>query len=398
MTDRGRRKTMPAFLSACAIVMALAAAGCSEEPTELNALTASLPHGDVVVRDTVITATGSSTYRQFEVMDGAINLLGKTGNYTALTAMNFYPSLFPARDTALIHSARLKLRCITWHGDSTGTFAFSVHRILKVWSQTTLIWDSAQTGFYESASQGSSLTGAGPDTQVVTVSLDTAFVREWFMTPTSTDTRYGFVLVPDPSCTIVRGFTAFDSDSTHLQPQLEIIAGSPTGPSRDTATYYQGIDTFVGNIDNLTTDPQLLYLHAGVGYRASMQFDVSFIPRGAVVNSAELLLQRDPVTSRVSKFTADTAIVAQTIYTSAQPPVLDIVTQDGRRKAGTAFTFSTDVRRSVQLWVHGPNYGLALRPSLEFEFVAPDLLTFYNERASDPLRRPMLKIIYSTPL
>jgi len=378
-----------------AALLTLVAAGCSEDPTELNSLTASLPLADMVVRDTTITATGSSTYKQFVVMDGSRNLVGKTGNYTALTALTFYPSLFPERDTIAVYSAKLKLRFITWYGDSSGQFSFSVYRILRGWYQSTITWDSLQAGLYETTPRGNYLAGAGPDTQVVSINLDTAMVREWLRTPASTDTRFGVVLAPDPACAIVRGFTAFESDSTQFQPQLEVIAGSPTGPQRDTTVFTQGIDTFAGNIDNLNSNPQLVYIQAGVDYRSIVTFDVSFIPRGAIINSAEMLLQRDPATSRLTRFSADTSFVAQAAASSATPPVLDASSTIGQRKAGTSHTFTADIRRSVQIWLRGENYGVALRPSIAVNYSSFELLTFFNEKAP-AAQRPVLKIVYST--
>lgn len=397
MTDEGRAGLLRATMSlAGAALLALATNGCSDEPTEVNSLTASLPLADLVVHDTTITATGSTTYKRFVVMDGPLNLVGKTGNYTAITALTFYPSLFPVRDTAAIYSAKLKLRCVSWFGDSSGQFSFSVYRIVRGWYQTTITWDTLQAGFYEATPHGTLLTGAGPDTQVVTVVLDTALVREWFKTPASTDTRFGVVLAPNPGCSIVRGFTAFDFDSTQFQPKLEIIAGSPTGPQRDTTVYSQGIDTFAGNIDNLNSNPQLVYVQAGVDYRSTLTFDVSFVPRGAVINSAELRLQRDPATSRMTRFVADTAFMAQTTLSTATPPVLDGTPSTGQRKAGTSQTFAVDIRRSVQIWVRGPNYGVTLRPSSAANYSSFELLTFWNEKTVNPADRPKLKIVYST--
>jgi hypothetical protein len=328
-------------------------------------------------------------------MDGSLNLVGKTGGYTAITALTFYPSLFPVRDTAAIYSAKLKLRCVTWNGDSSGQFSFSVYRILRGWYETGLTWDTLQAGFYDATPHGSFVGGAQRDTQVVTVTLDTAMVRQWFQTPASTDTRFGVVLVPDAACRIVRGFTAFAFDSTQFQPQLEVIAGSPTGPQRDTTVFTLGIDTFGGNIDNLNSNPQLLYVQAGVDYRSMLNFDVSFIPRGAVINSAELRLQRDAATTRLTRFAADTSFVAHTTLSTATPPQLDGTTTSGTRKAGFAQTFAADIRRPVQLWVRGPNYGVTIRPSGASNYNSFELLTFFNEKAA-PALRPTVRIVYST--
>ena len=158
MTDEGRAVLLRATMSlAGAALLALGTLGCSEEPTEANSLTASLPLADLVVHDTTIVATGSTTFKQFVVMDGVLNLVGKTGNYTAITALTFYPSLFPVRDTAAIYSAKLKLRCVSWYGDSSGQFSLSVYRIVRGWFQTSITWDTLQAGFYETTPRGALL-------------------------------------------------------------------------------------------------------------------------------------------------------------------------------------------------------------------------------------------------
>jgi hypothetical protein len=238
---------------------------------------------------------------------------------------------------------------------------------------------------------------SGPDTMDITVYLDTAMVRQWLLSTAPAEAKYGFVLVPSAGCNIIGGFTAFFSDST--QPQLQIIAEGATGHVRDTTVYNQGSDTFVGNIEriNLVNNPQLVYVQAGVDYRARMGFDVSFIPRGAVINSAELLLQRDPASSRLTTYTTDTAFSIQASLSPTDSTLLDGGLSTGHRVPGTVNTFSIDARRPVQFWLRDPNYGIILRPYGLFEYSSLDLITFYNEQATLPANRPRLKIIYSIP-
>jgi hypothetical protein len=83
--------------------------GCSDEPTQLNALVSSLPLSDMLIRDTTIAVLGSTNYRQNIPYNGAVNLVGQAGDYTAYASIEFYPSTFPIRDTALVFSARLIL-------------------------------------------------------------------------------------------------------------------------------------------------------------------------------------------------------------------------------------------------------------------------------------------------
>ena len=389
-----RLRIFAAAGGAAAII--LATSGCSQEPTEANAVgTRSLPLGAVLVRDTTITPVGSASYRQYIPTNSSLILTGKTGKYTAWASLLFYSTYFPTRDTAAVYSATLNLHFATWAGDSLGRLSLSMYPIAKSWDASTQTWDSVQTGYYsQSGTPWTFSIGAGPDSQFVSIPLDTAMVRTWLSSSTSA-ANYGIVFIPNADCSIIRGFTAFSYDSASYQPQLTIIAGSPTGSARDTAVYTLGSNTFVGNADNLTTNPQLLYIQSGVDERASLTFNVPFIPRGAIINSAVLSMVRDPATTVISRFNADTTFVAQA-YTSTTRTDLDGYVYAGSRKSTSVDTFAVDIRRPVQLWTKGGNYGLMLAPSTSYDKISFNLMTFYNEQATDSGKRPRLRIIYST--
>jgi hypothetical protein len=395
---RGRALTLAAMAAGTALVLTIN--GCSDEPTAANAPVAALPLTNLSVRDTTIVGTGSSTYKQFIATNGAVNLIGRSGNYTAMALIQFSTTSFPARDTALVFGASLTLRFETWFGDSAGQFSFNIYRVSVPWGESTVTWDTVQSpGFYEQYTvRGSYSAGAGKDTQSVTIPLDTAMVRQWLATPTSTtNTSYGILLVPTSGCSIIRGFNEYgypSTDSTAWFPTVQIIAGSPTGTPRDTAVYTTCFDTWVGNIENLATNPQLIYLQSGVDYRSTLLFDVSFIPRGAVINSANLLLTSDPATTRMNRFVADSTFQLATSLSQSDRTVQDVYSVSGTMRGGTLLTYSVDMTRPVQIWNRLPNYGVTLKPGVVSETVSLQLLTFFNEKAP-PALRPRLKLKYS---
>jgi hypothetical protein len=395
---RGRALTLAAV--AAGTVLASALSGCSDEPNAANAPLVALPLTNLLVRDTTIVATGSSTYRQFIPTNGSVNLIGRSGNYTAMALIQFSTAYFPARDTALVFGASLTLRFETWSGDSSGQFSFNIYRISLPWGESSVTWDTVQApGFYEQyITRGSYTGGAGPDTQSVTIPLDTAMVRQWLATPTSTThTAYGILLVPTSGCSIIRGFNEYGyptADSTGYFPRLQIIAGSPSGSPRDTALYTASFDTWVGNIENLATNPQLIYIQSGVDYRSTLSFDVSFIPRGAVINSADLLLTNDPATTRITRFTAGSTFQLATTLSPSDRTIQDLYSVTGVKRAGTLLTYTADMTRPVQLWNRSPNYGVTLKPNIFEETISFHLLTFFNEKAP-PALRPRLKLKYS---
>jgi len=387
-----------AALLATAVVLTVSS--CSDEPTEANSIVATLPLTNFLVRDTTIQAASGRAFRQYVPMNGSINLLGRNGSFLAYSTFSFAPAKFPPRDTIQVVSAKLTLHALTWYGEPTSTFAFTAHRITRSWSSNGLTWDSVQAGFYEDQVRGSFSTTAGPDTQAIVVNLDTAMVREWFQTSTSTTTtKYGFILIPTSATqSLLRGLIAYGTiDSVNYLPTLEVIAVNVAGTTRDTSIFNSGIDTFVGNIDPPLSDPGLLYQQAGIAYRSTLHFDLTGIPRGAIINSAELLLERDPVTSRLNKFVRDTVVSPHLLLDPVDSTNFDAEDGEsfGRRKPGTINTFSFNIRRHVQSWLRGPNNGLLLRTTLTSEYNTADLYTFFSPAAANTAVRPRLKVVYS---
>jgi hypothetical protein len=397
-TTQGRALTL-AFLAAGAI-LATAFSGCSDEPTAANAPIVALPLTNLAVHDTTIVATGSSAFRQRIATNSSVNLIGRSRNYTAIALIQFSPSYLPARDTALVFSANLTLRFETWFGDSAGQFSFNIYRVSIPWGESTVTWDTVQApGFYEQYTvRGSYSGGAGKDTQTVTIPLDTAMVRQWLATPTNTTySNNGIILVPTAGCSIIRGFNEYGyptTDSTSYFPTVTIIAGSPSGTPVDTASYTIANDTWTGNIDNLATNPQLIYLQSGVNYRSALSFDVSLVPRGAVINSASLLLTGDPASTHVDRFASDSSFTLATTLSPSDRTSVDVYSVTSVRQPGTLLTYTVDMTRPVQIWNKQANYGVSLTPNVSYSATSFELLTFFNEKAP-PALRPRLKIKYS---
>jgi len=389
----GRKRWLPLILAA--LVMS-----CSEDPTEENALLAPLPFVGVAVRETTLTVAGGSSFQQYSPMNGNINLVGRSGDYTAVTALAFYTNYFPNRDTVNVAAARLYLRAASFFGDSTAPFGFTVHRISRSWTAGSATWDSLQNGVYDASLARGTFSGTvGADTQRITVDLDTAMVREWLRTvgTDNTDTKYGIVLVPAAGTNVVRGFHSFEADSTSYIPTLEIIAVNVAGTVRDTTLYTLGIDTFFGNNENLMSRSDLFYLQAGIIYRSHVTVDVSSIPKGSTVHLAELLMERDPLTSKLNRFSGDRTFAAHLALTDSAKGGFQSTAASGALKSGTTDTYTTDIRTAVQAWVRGPNYGLILRVAGDQEFESFDLLTFFNATAANPVQRPRVRIVYSVP-
>ncbi len=382
--------------SALALLALLFVPGCSDEPTATNSIGGSLVNTSVLVHDTTITAIADSVVRQNLPMDGATNLVGRYGNYVAYTAMQFG---VPSRDSISILSATIRLHATSWFGDSTSAVRFTLYRINQSWTQPQLTWDSVQqlSPFYGTNPLGTYDGAIESDTQDIVITLtDTAEVRTWFSS-TNDPPRYGFMLVPDPTVSVVRGFASFSysTDTSSAYPTLTIDAVGPSG-FRDTTDYQFGADTFVGNAENFTPDPKLIYVQGGLVYRSTLRFDSGFLPRGAIINSAELMLTLDPESTILSKVTADTVVAVHAVVSATDPLGIEATSTPGSRQAGSEATFGFDLRRPVQLWANGYNYGILLHVNAAAEFSSFDRYAFFNHTAADSLR-PRVRILYTIP-
>jgi len=104
---------------------------------------------------------------------------------------------------------------------------------------------------------------------------------------------------------------------------------------------------------------------------------------------------RDPATSRLTRFTSDSLLLAGTLLSATDSARIDPTIATGSISGPSADTLTFNLRRPVQLWVVGNNYGILLRNSAVSEFSSFSLFSFYNERAANVASRPKLRIRYA---
>ncbi len=371
-------------------------AGCSDDLSVLNSVGNQLLRTRMTVKVDTFQAVSGSSFRQYLPMNGRVNLLGKSGGYTAYELLQFYPSYFPERDTVLVLSATLALRAETRFGDSLAPWGVNAYEISRTWGQVTFTWDSL-AGIYDAgAFRGTAAASITSDTEWVKIPLDTAMVRRWLQ-PLNYSNNYGIILIPTLNCGVVRGFHEFDYDSASRYPQLTVIARSVGAGVVDTTVYNTGQDTFVGNIDTLISRTDLLYVQSGVGYRSRLLFDVSSIPRGAIINAAELDLYCDIASSRLNRFSSDSAVAVHALISATDSSLFEGLGARTTSSLATSDKFVLDIRHQVQNWIKNQslNYGLLIRPANESEFTSFDLLTFFNQTAQHANKRPLLTVTYA---
>ncbi len=118
---------------------------------------------------------------------------------------------------------------------------------------------------------------------------------------------------------------------------------------------------------------------------------MSSLPRGAIVNTAELLLVSDPGITKISKFTAS----PQPIVHARTADSSKYLTTGSAGTISSGTTYSFDVRLQVQQWVGGYNYGLLLRQPNANEYGTLDLFGFYSSEAANASMHPRIKVKYA---
>jgi hypothetical protein len=387
------------FATLCCVAGVIS--GCSDDPSALNAVGSQFIRAQVIVRTDTLRASSAVTFKQYIPMNDRVNLLGRFTSggrvQNAHMLVQFFSSGLPNRDTVHVLSAHIKLKAVTWTGDSSAPLNVNIHEVARSWSQATLRWDSIVPGFYNST-PGSSFTGTiVRDTQFISIPLDTAMVRRWLRPATFTN-NYGIILIPALTSNVIMGFHAANYDTSLTNyPTLVVVARNIAGNVTDTSSFTLAQDTFVGDVEGWTPSPDIAFVQGGVVYRSTMKFDMGRIPRGAIINDAHLTLHFEPARSRLGKFTSDTAVTIHRMV-STDSTVFESQGALSTSSLATSVRFVFDLRHQVQTWVRGPayNFGVVLRSANANEFSSMDLFGFYTHAAADPGKRPELIVTYMT--
>jgi len=365
----------------------LLAQGCSRDPSPIGSDLLDLPFVDSLT----VYADSSSNYRLPISGNSAVLLVGRYGEVQAFTLLQFpVPGLPSGVDTSHVVSASLRLIPQYWFLDSTGTLAFTIHKITRSWSEFDVTFDSTG-GLYDTTTSFGSVSRQMSPRDTITTQIDTVLVREWIRAGQT----YGIILRPDTAVsTVVFGFGVFQAGSgADRRPQLIIRYRRPdTTGVIDSLVYRTVQETFVASAPLPPVDSQFVYLQAGVADRGVLHFDVAAVPRNASVIKATLAFVRDAERSIRNELSQDSVSI-HLISDTRTPPSLSFSITAQPDSADSASIFRANISNIVQQWVIGrPNYGIALRAFGEFNSI--DRFVFHAASA-DSAVRPKLKIVYS---
>jgi hypothetical protein len=389
MQKRFSKYGLPSIL----LLISLVWSNCSDEPTSVGV--GLLSSQDLVQVDTatVTTVTGGVLKKPINT-GGSNNLLvgkyrttdGKT--YEARALLRF-PGIPDTLKSATVLSASLILGSKYRFGDPQGNLSFNVYKMTQGWTEYGVTWDSISIASYDPIVRGS-FSSAIADSDSVAISLDPSLINEWAQGVADSQTVQGVILAPTDASTKIVGFSSFQSLDATREPQLLVTFLSSDGTVQDSLLFITGQDTYVANIDNLPSDPNLLYVQAGIAYRSTVQFSLDSIPLHVGINRAILELTRSPSSAPQSSRSID-SLVSVLLVSSDSVDITTFVL--GSRVDPDSDVYSFVVTPEVQQWISAkPNYGLEIEAYAESSQL--DLFTFYSASAG-PSLRPRLKIIYS---
>ncbi len=372
---------------------------CNEEPTSVGI--GLLSSKDLVQVDTsmITSVTGSSSRKPINTGSSENILVGKyrteTGKTYEAKALIRFIGFPDTLKSATVLSADLILRSRYRFGEPQGNLSFTVHKMIQGWTEYGVTWDSISTASYDPTVRGS-FSSAIADSDSVAISLDPSLISDWFQAAADSQAIEGIILVPTDASNKIVGFSSFQFSDASRLPELLVtflISGSTV---QDSLLFVSGEDTHVANIDNLVSDPNLLYVQAGLAYRSTVKFDVSSVPTHVGIHQAMLELTLNPSTSilsstsRINSQSVDSLFSFFLVTTDSVDNSTLVI---GHRLNPDSAVYSFVITPDVQRWINGkPNFGVEIEAWAEVSTL--DLFTFYLNSANASLR-PRLRIVYS---
>ncbi|MCX7877099.1 MAG: DNRLRE domain-containing protein [Ignavibacteria bacterium] len=390
--------------SALTLISFLNTSGCADDPSSLGLDFVSPSETTGVrifdsYRDTM-PISSRNVKKYFNTSNSPNLLVGRTGSYNSKSLIQFL-GLSSDYDSAVVNSAVLKLKYRNYYfptspSDSLGQISFEIYRIEQKIDFATVTLDSINPSYFGNISQGSYTGSPATDSQEVSIQLNTALVRDWFEFTADSSypvKNYGIVLSPNASSTVIKSFYASSTfNGSEVRPELYVIV---TKNGRTDTLSYRNSSTVSLTDASINAPPERFFIQAGISYVQVMNFDLSRFPSDATINDVQLFLTLDSSNSIFSKETSfnitakyisDTAGLVTDLYPFIGSP-------QGDSKYMIRLVASTQPS-PFQRWLLGQNnYGIMIQAANNF--INLDLFSFFNETASDPLKRPRVIIKYT---
>lgn len=368
---------------------------CKNEP---NAIGIDLIGSDLIYHKTLDSQTDSLTQNSeyykvtFPLGLASRILIGKNQDIDASTLLKFVFGLPDSveedilADSINVTEAKIVLTRNYVFGDTSGTISFTTHKVNSEWSPTLFTIYDLPSLDYEAADVGSNYELT--DT-TYTFNLSNELVFSWMQNyaDTALGSNEGIYLIPTSAAGTVLGFEAFTALSSNAT-KLNIVINKP-GVYTDTISgfIYADVSLVSGNMPVLPVDN--FAVQSSFALNAQLYFDLSSLPKGAIINSAELILTPDTLTTVTGSSynnTLRTLYISDSVDTKVTDGS-DIILNYVNNK------YTGNVTSYVRKWVdENVNYGMLIRPGSQIEGL--ELFGLKNSLAEYSLR-PRLRVVYS---
>lgn len=368
--------------------------GCSDEITSVGSGLIGKDNSVILVLDSESDSLPVSLKNFREVLplgNSSRFLVGRYGDLAVFTLLKFEmynSSLVSAikNDSITVVSATMKLNREYQIGDTLSPFDLQAHLINEFWDPFKFTIDSLNRLSYN---KSDIITERNTTDTVMKFKLDPLTVQKWMkydMTDTSDIQNHGMLLEPVRDINKVVGFSGVSYES--VAPVIEVVYFK-TGGVLDTLTFDGIYDVHVAAGPETPGSSTDILLQSGVCYTSRLFFDVSKLPKGAVINKAELTLTLDTTLS-VFANNSNKNLVISSVSDSAKNTYIrgSYVTM-----TRTDAVYKADLTRFVAVW-HSQkiNEGIAVLPSSQIEGFEKFVLYGFNAPAD---KKPRLNIIYS---
>ncbi len=382
------------LLASCLIITSLSFISCSDSPTSIGSDLLKQDFINVKTLDSQkdsISQHSSYFKKSIPLASSTRLILGKHANVESSILIRFFFAFPDSISNDLINndvnvtSSWVELTKNYIFGSSSAAWDYTVHKINSNWL-TGFDGDSLSTLNYDAADVSSGHTSTADS--LFSFSLDNQLVQNWMLAAadTSIPSDNGIIIKPTATTDRALGFYALSLTSTVGIPELKVVLEKPGVYLADTLTFVPTIDlsAVTGSVPNNMD----MVIQGGLVINSKLYFDISSVPKNAIVNFAQLTLTADttqtigslPSTINAYFITDSTTNVIDS-QRVAQINVLNNL-------------FIGDISSYVKDWVKNQNnQGLLLSNSNELGGL--DLAVIKGSSSQDASVRPKLKIVYT---
>lgn len=368
---------------------------CSDSPTDIGSDLLNPDMINVIKLDSNQDSIPQSSKSHKKIIPLGTSqrlLLGKFQNQTAYTLISFTfnlpDSIIKAirNDSLEVIDNKGEMNLDYLLGEKSAAFDYSIHEINSNWTSAGFTADSFSALNYSQIDLSSNKVET--DT-TLSFKINNNILKNWLKNEVDTALAQnkGVLLKPKPETNKIVGFVAFDPDLSR-DARIKVVVRKP-GAYTDTLLAYVLSDVSFVIGDN-QLDSNYITIQSSLTYYGTLQFDLSSLKKGTIVNFAQLSLTLDTLKSKFGNNYFDQ--LNAYIITSADSLTVNETNVYPLKRIKDKYV--GDISGVVRYWVaNNPNYGILIKAGkenigMEKFIIKGSSYPVYNDR-------PKLEIIYT---